>query len=34
MDPDLKVRDLVLRAVQKIEGKFQDQPLVEAEIRV
>jgi len=33
MDPYLKVRDLVLRAAQKIEGKFKDQPLVEAEIR-
>src|SRR5438128_1610232 len=33
MDPDLKVRDLVLRAARKIEGKFAAQPLVEAEIR-
>jgi tRNA A-37 threonylcarbamoyl transferase component Bud32 len=33
MDPDLKVRDLVLRAARKVEGKFKDQPLVEAEIR-
>jgi tetratricopeptide (TPR) repeat protein len=33
MDSDLKVRDLVLRAVQRIEGRFPDQPLVEAEIR-
>jgi serine/threonine protein kinase/tetratricopeptide (TPR) repeat protein len=33
MDPELKVRDLVLRAAQKIEGKFTEQPLVEAEIR-
>jgi serine/threonine protein kinase/tetratricopeptide (TPR) repeat protein len=33
MDPDLKVRDLVLRAAWKIEGNFKDQPLVESEIR-
>jgi serine/threonine protein kinase/tetratricopeptide (TPR) repeat protein len=33
MDPDLTVRDLVLRAAQKIEGKFENQPLVEAAIR-
>jgi eukaryotic-like serine/threonine-protein kinase len=33
VDPDMKVRDLVLRAAQQIEGKFKDQPLVEAEIR-
>jgi eukaryotic-like serine/threonine-protein kinase len=33
VDPDLKVRDLLLRAAKKIEGKFSDQPLVEAEIR-
>jgi tetratricopeptide (TPR) repeat protein len=32
MDPDLTVRDLVLRAAQKIEGKFENQPLVEADI--
>src|SRR5205823_4423156 len=30
---DLKVRDLVLRAAKKIEGKFAGQPAVEAEIR-
>jgi eukaryotic-like serine/threonine-protein kinase len=30
VDPDLKVRDLLLRAAKKIEGKFPDQPLVEA----
>lgn len=33
VDPDLKVRDLVFRAARQIEGKFADQPLVEAEIR-
>jgi eukaryotic-like serine/threonine-protein kinase len=33
IDPGLKVRDLVIRAAKRIEGKFQDQPLIEAEIR-
>lgn len=33
MDPDIKVRDLVLRSARLIEGKFADQPLIEAEIR-
>ena len=32
-DPDLKVRDLVLRGAKRIEGKFADQPVVEAETR-
>jgi hypothetical protein len=33
IDPDLKVRDLLLRAVAQMDGKFPYQPLVEAEIR-
>ena len=33
VNPDLKVRDLVLRAAGKIEGRFVKQPLVEARIR-
>ena len=33
VDPDLKVRDVLVRAAREIEGKFPDQPLVEAEIR-
>jgi len=33
MDPDLKVRDLVIRASKKLDHQFADQPLVEAEIR-
>jgi serine/threonine protein kinase len=32
-DADVRLRDVVLRAAEKIEGKFQDRPLVEAEIR-
>ncbi len=32
-NPDLTVRDLVVRATERIEGKFPDQPQVEAEIR-
>jgi serine/threonine protein kinase/tetratricopeptide (TPR) repeat protein len=32
-DPDIKVRTLLDRAAEKIEGKFKDQPLVEAAIR-
>lgn len=34
LDPDLKVRDLLERAAGGIEGKFPDQPLVEAELRL
>jgi serine/threonine protein kinase len=34
VNPDLKVRDLVLRAAKRIDGKFADQPLVEAETRM
>lgn len=34
MNPDLKVRDLMLRAADKIEGKFQNQPLVEMRLRL
>jgi serine/threonine protein kinase/tetratricopeptide (TPR) repeat protein len=33
VDPDLKVCDVLVRAAREIEGKFPDQPLVEAEIR-
>jgi serine/threonine protein kinase/tetratricopeptide (TPR) repeat protein len=33
VDPDLKVRDVLLRAAREVEGKFPGQPLVEAEIR-
>ncbi len=33
VNPDLKVRDLVLRAASRIEGKFADQPIVEAATR-
>jgi len=33
MDPDLKLRDVIIRATRTIEGKFANQPLVEAEIR-
>jgi serine/threonine protein kinase/tetratricopeptide (TPR) repeat protein len=33
VDPDLKVRDVLLRAAREIDGKFSNQPLVEAEIR-
>jgi eukaryotic-like serine/threonine-protein kinase len=33
VDSDLKVRDALDRAAQKIAGKFRDQPLVEAELR-
>jgi tetratricopeptide (TPR) repeat protein len=32
-DADVRLRDVVLRAADKIEGKFPDRPLVEAEIR-
>jgi non-specific serine/threonine protein kinase/serine/threonine-protein kinase len=32
-DPDIKVRTLLDRAAERIEGKFKDQPLVEAAIR-
>jgi serine/threonine protein kinase/Flp pilus assembly protein TadD len=32
-DPDVKVRALLDRAARKIDGKFDQQPLVEAEIR-
>ncbi len=32
-DADVRLRDVVLRAAEQIEGKFVDQPLVEAEIR-
>src|SRR5262249_20097665 len=32
-DADVRLRDVVLRAADKIEGKFGDRPLVEAEIR-
>jgi tetratricopeptide (TPR) repeat protein len=32
-DADVRLRDVVLRAAEKIEGKFKDRPLVEAEIR-
>jgi serine/threonine protein kinase/tetratricopeptide (TPR) repeat protein len=32
-DPDLKVCDVLVRASREIDGKFADQPLVEAEIR-
>lgn len=32
-DADLRLCDVVLRAAQKIEGKFSNMPLVEAEIR-
>src|SRR5262249_28029451 len=32
-DADVRLRDVVLRAVDKIDGKFPDRPLVEAEIR-
>lgn len=32
-DPNLKVRDLVLRAAARIEGKFSAQPAVEARVR-
>ncbi|MCS7045947.1 MAG: protein kinase, partial [Gemmataceae bacterium] len=31
--PDLKISELLLRAAEKIEGKFPNHPLVEAEIR-
>jgi serine/threonine protein kinase len=34
VNPDLKVRDLVLRAATRIEGKFANQPVVEAETRM
>lgn len=33
VDPELKVRELVLRAATRIEGRFPGQPLVEASIR-
>jgi tetratricopeptide (TPR) repeat protein len=32
-DADVKLRDVILRAAHKIDGKFPDKPLVEAEIR-
>jgi tetratricopeptide (TPR) repeat protein len=32
-DPDVRLRDVVLRASRAIEGKFADRPLVEAELR-
>jgi serine/threonine protein kinase/tetratricopeptide (TPR) repeat protein len=32
-DADVRLRDVVLRAAERIEGKFADRPLVEAEIR-
>ncbi|MFT3883106.1 MAG: tetratricopeptide repeat protein [Gemmatales bacterium] len=32
-DAELKLRDVVIRAAEAIEGKFPDQPLVEAELR-
>jgi serine/threonine protein kinase/tetratricopeptide (TPR) repeat protein len=32
-DADVKLRDVVLRAAERIEGKFADRPLVEAELR-
>src|SRR5262249_37302874 len=33
-DAEVKLRDVVLRAAERIEGKFADRPLVEAEIRL
>lgn len=33
VSPDLTVRELVLRTANRIEGKFQNQPVVEARIR-
>ena len=33
-DPDVKVRTLLDRAAQRIEGKFKEQPLTEAAIRL
>ena len=33
-DPDVKVRTLLDRAARTIEGKFQEQPLTEAAIRL
>jgi tetratricopeptide (TPR) repeat protein len=32
-DADVRLRDVVLRAAERIEGKFPDRPLVEADIR-
>jgi tetratricopeptide (TPR) repeat protein len=32
-DADVRLRDVVLRAAERIEGKFTDRPLVEADIR-
>jgi len=32
-DADVRLRDVVLRAADKIEGKFAERPLIEAEIR-
>src|SRR5262249_16780814 len=32
-DADVRLRDVVLRAAERIEGKVKDRPLVEAEIR-
>jgi eukaryotic-like serine/threonine-protein kinase len=32
-DPDLKVRDVLRRAARQIQGRFADQPLVEAAVR-
>lgn len=33
VDPNMTVRDLVLRSVTRIEGRFEKQPKVEAEVR-
>jgi serine/threonine protein kinase/tetratricopeptide (TPR) repeat protein len=32
-DADVRLRDVVLRAAERIEGKFPDRPLIEADIR-
>jgi serine/threonine protein kinase len=32
-DADVRLRDVVLRATERIQGKFEDRPLVEADIR-